>query len=377
MRVAIFLCFALLVGSVWADNGISSRPVRSSAVLQSQPRPATKPGLVTTRVGTIAVQQAAKPQPRQGPLSEQRGVGTTLQRPGSGFTENARSAETRKPVIPGRDLSPSGPAANARIDMVQPKTGAAIDSARETPVASDSPAAARLTARKQVDQTARLRMDASSLTEESFARPADLRVHRQTVTTIETAARALETRAPALPPSDLAVAQYQIDYATRQAAEVNRAAAAGKVISVEQVKAVQTAASPVQPMTSRIMSGQRPFPVRTVNVRVGRKDASDEVAGLQVYVLPGGILDDPSLFSESEIRSYLTRFSFTQLTSPAAQEVAVFDMRVWVGPRMNYDEMVQLIGQREVKKFRVINDPTVRDQLIELAFVAPDDLVEP
>src|SRR5262249_60964805 len=110
MRVAIFLCFALLVGSVWADNGISSRPVRSSAVLQSQPRPATKPVLVTTRVETIAVQPAAKPQPRQGPLSEQRVVGTPVQRPGFWFTGNEKNAETRKPVIPGRAPAPRGAA---------------------------------------------------------------------------------------------------------------------------------------------------------------------------------------------------------------------------------------------------------------------------
>ena len=374
MRVALFLCFAQLFGAAWAETGTSTRAVRPPAqVLQPQPRPETRSAIVP-KTETRAAQPDARLQPRTGAPSESQSIGDT-RRPG--LMEDARSADTVRRINPGQDSSPGQQPADTRIDAVAPKAGAGIDSAKQGVVTSDSPAAAKLAVREQVDQTARIRTDANRLTEKSFATPADLRTHRQAVSTIERAAKVLETKAAILPPTDLAIAKYHIDYATRQAAEVNRAATAGQVVSNEQVKAVQSAAGPVQPMASRIMSGQRPFPVRKVSVRVGRKGAGDEVTGLQVYVLPGGILDDPSLFSESEIRSYLTRFSFTQLTSPAAQEVAVFDMRVWVGPRMNYDEMVRLVGQRQVKKFRVINNPTVGDQLIELTFIAPDDLVEP
>lgn len=378
MRVALFLCLAQLFGAAWAQTGTVTRPARPPAqVLQPQPKPAKKPVIVSPKAETRAVQPDAKLQPKTKTeaLSEPQSIGDTLRRPG--LTEDLRSVDTPRRINPDQDVSPGQPPADARIDTVAPRAGAGIDPARQGLVTSDSPAAAKLAVREQVDQTARIRTDANRLTEKSFATPADLRTHRQAVSTIAGAAKVLETKAAVLPPADLAIAQYQIDFATRQAAEVNRAATAGKLVSNEQVKAVQSAAGPVQPMASRIMSGQRPFPVRKVSVRVGRKDAGDEVTGLQVYVLPGGILDDPSLFSESEIRSYLTRFSFTQLTSPAVQEVAVFDMRVWVGPRMNYDEMVRLVGERQVKKFRVINDPKVGDQLIELTFVAPDDLVEP
>ncbi len=373
MRVALFLCFAQLFGAAWAQTGTDAQRARPPAqVLQPQPRPATKPVMVTPKAETRATQPAAKRQPKTEALSEPRGVGDTIRRPG--VTEDLRSVDTSRRIDADRDPSPRQSPAAARVDLDEPRAGAGAD---RQAVTSDSPAAARLAVREQVDQTARIRTDATRLTEKSFATPADLRTHRQAVSTIEQAAKVLETKAAVLPPSDLAIAQYQIDYATRQAAGVNRAAKGGLVVSNAQVKAVQSAAGPVQPMASRIMSGQRPFPVRKVSVRVGQKEGGDEVAGLQVYVLPGGILDDPSLFNESEIRSYLTRFSFTQLTSPAAQEVAVFDMRVWVGPRMNYDEMVRLVGEREVKKFRVINDPTVSNQLIELTFIAPDDLVEP
>jgi hypothetical protein len=371
MRVALLLCFAQLFGAAWAQTGVDARRARQPAqVLQPQPRPATNPVMVTPKAETRATQPAAKRQPKTEALSEPRSVGDTIRRPG--VTEDLRSVDTSRRIDP--DLSARQSPVAARVDLDEPRAGAGADSQA---VKSDSPATARVAVREQVDQTARIRTDANRLTERSFATPADLRTHRQAVSNIEKAAKVLETKAAGLPPSDLAIAQYQIDYATRQAAGVNRAAKGGLVVSNAQVQAVQSAAGPVQPMASRIMSGQRPFPVRKVSVRVGQKEGGDEVAGLQVYVLPGGILDDPSLFNESEIRSYLTRFSFTQLTSPAAQEVAVFDMRVWVGPRMNYDEMVRLVGEREVKKFRVINDPTVSNQLIELTFIAPDDLVEP
>lgn len=376
MRVALFLCFVQLFGAAWAQTGTRARPARPPAqVLQPQPRPATKPAIVTPKAEMRAAQPDAKLQPKTEALSEPQSIGDTLRRPG--LVEDPRSVETLKRINPGQDLSPGQPPADARIDIVAPKAGAGIDPAKQGLVTSDSPAAAKLAVREQVDQTARIRTDANRLTEKSFATPADLRTYRQAVSTMEKAAIVLETKASDLPPYDRDLTHFQLLQATRQAERVNSTAAAGDVVSSAQVKVVQSAAAPVQPMISRIMSGQRPFPVRTVSVRVGRKGAGDDVTGLQVYVLPGGILDDPSLFSESEIRSYLTRFSFTQLTSPAAQEVAVFDMRVWVGPRMNYDEMVRLVGQRQVKKFRVINDPTVGDQLIELTFIAPDDLIEP
>ena len=377
MRAAVFLCVAQLFGAAWAQTDTVTRPARPPAqVLQPQARPITKPAIVP-KSETRAVQPDAKIGPKTGTLSEPQSSGDTFRRPG--LMEDSRSLDLPGRIIPRQrqDVSPRQPPADASTDIVAPKTGAAIDPDRKGLVTPDSPAAAKLAAREQVDQTARIRTDANRLTEKSFATPADLRNHRQAVSSIERAAKVLESKSAGLQPSDLAIAQYQIAYATRQADGVNRAATAGHVVSNERVRAVQSAAGYVQPMTSRIMSGQRPFPVRKVSVSVWRKGANDEVAGLQVYVLPGGILDDPSLFSESEIRSLLTRLSFTQLTSPAAQDVAVFDMRVWVGPRMNYDEMVHLVGQRQVKKFRVINDLTLGDQLIELKFVAPDDMVEP
>jgi hypothetical protein len=101
------------------------------------------------------------------------------------------------------------------------------------------------------------------------------------------------------------------------------------------------------------------------------------VKGLQVYVLPGAVIDEPTLYSASDIRKLLMHFSFTQLTSPAVQELAVFDTRVWVGPRMKHDEMIRLVGDGKLKAFRVINDPMVRSDALELTFVAPDDLVQP
>jgi hypothetical protein len=390
MRTALILCFTLLSGAAWAQPGMDSRSARKPVQVFQPARPVTKATTITPKVGTTVVQPDIRRPPTADIATESKNIRDTIRRPDLAQdtriadprvrfdpAQDGRIADPRVRVDPDADVLVRQPPVSAGNDFAEPRTGAGAEAVRQDPVAANSPAAAKLAVRQQVDQTARVRNDANRLTEKSFALPADLHAHRQAVSTIERAARTLETRAVALPPSDLAVAQYHIDYATRQAAGVNRAATGGQLVSNEQVRAVQNAATPVQSMTSRIMSGQRPFPARKVSVRVGSKDGREEIGGLQVYVLPGGVLDNPGLFSESEIRSYLTRFSFTQLTSPAEQEVAVFDMRLWIGPRMNFDPMIQLVADNQLKKFRVINDPTVADRIVQLTFTAPDDLIEP
>ncbi len=267
------------------------------------------------------------------------------------------------------------PAAKAASDI--PAAGDGAETVQERANRTGSAPTAAVSAREHVLVTRRLKNDASRLSEQSFAKPSDLHTHRKAVATLETAAKSLEDKARRLPPIDFAAAEFQIDHASRIAARVNSAATAGHIIGGAQVEAVQRAARTVEPIARRIAAGQRPLPVRWVSVRVGQKETSDEVKGLQVYVLPGAVLDEPTLYSASDIRKLLTHFSFTGLTSPAVQELAVFDTRVWVGPRMKYDEMVDLVGQGKLKKFRVIDKPTVGDAAIELTFVAPDDLVQP
>jgi hypothetical protein len=141
--------------------------------------------------------------------------------------------------------------------------------------------------------------------------------------------------------------------------------------------AVQFAAAPTQPMAARMMSGQTPLPLRRVKVSVLREGTSEDVKGLQVYVLPAGIMDEPQLFSDDEVLSYLTRFSFIDETSPAVQNVAVFDARVWVGAKLKYAEMARLVKQGQLKKYLPINDPNMIEPILELVFRAPADLVEP
>jgi hypothetical protein len=269
----------------------------------------------------------------------------------------------------------SSPAAKAATDTST--AGDSAETLQERANRTGSAPPATVSAREHVLVTRRIKNDASRLTEQSFAKPSDLQTHRKAVATLETAAKSLEDKARRLQPLDFAAAEFQIDHASRVAARVNSAATAGQVIGGAQVEAVQRAARTVEPIAKRIAAGQRPLPVRWVSVRVGQKETADEVKGLQVYVLPGAVLDEPALYSASDIRKLLTHFSFTGLTSPAVQELAVFDTRVWVGPRMKYDEMVELVGQGKLKKFRVIDKPTVGDAAIELTFVAPDDLVQP
>src|SRR5205823_11902257 len=118
-------------------------------------------------------------------------------------------------------------------------------------------------------------------------------------------------------------------------------------------------------------------PLRRVRVRVLKQDTDDDVRGLQVYVLPAGIVDRPNLFLTDEVLNYLTRFSFQDETSPSAQNVPVFDARIWIGPKFKFNEMTSAVKAKQLMKFQPINDPGLNSPAVELVFRAPTDIVSP
>jgi hypothetical protein len=371
-KAALFVCLIGAAAASWAQSTGSARATRDAArqsPMQS-PSPALQraPAAAPSPAVRVPARDAAI-QPDIGATTPRRPTGDAVVRPG--VTEEVRSVD-RPAITGGRETAVTAPfGATARPDSDSPAAVRPVDSA------AASAANARVAAREQVAVAGRLKSEANRLSEQSFARPADLRMHRDAVATLENAASTLARNAHRLEPADFTAAEYQIDHANRMAARVNSTATAGQVVGTAQAEAVRNASRNVQPIAIRIASGQPPLPVRHVSVRVARKDAADEVRGLQVYVLPGGILDEPALYSPAEIRKYLTHFSFSQLTSPAEEELRVFDTRLWVGPRMKYDEMVNLVSQGKVKNYRVIDNPAIGNTPIELTFVAPDDLVQP
>lgn len=381
-KQALFVCLIAAATASWAQPTGTARSTRDAArqsPIPSQPRAAQRvPAASPAPPPASAPSPAVRVTPRDAAIQPDIRATTRLPPQGDavvkpGVTEDVRRVD-RPAITPGPEMAVTAPvgATPRPPDSDSPAVAPAADSAAAAPAVRS-----REAAREQVAVAGRLKSEANRLTEQSFARPADLRMHREAVATLEKAANTLERNAHRLRPADFTAAEYQIDHVSRMAARVNSTATAGQVVGTAQAEAVRNASRNVQPIAARIANGQPPLPVRRVSVRVARKDAADEVRGLQVYVLPGGILDEPGLYSPAEIRKYLTHFSFAQLTSPAEEELRVFDTRLWVGPRMKYEEMVDLVGQGKIKKYRVIDNPTIGNTPIELTFVAPDDLVQP
>jgi hypothetical protein len=310
-------------------------------------------------------------------LHRDEGVGDLLRR--NGLNEDAKTVDMLKRMNPGHDFSSGTLRAGTKVDLFVPKPGdnrPAVDHDAGR-VTFSNPAVAKLAAVDRMKRADDVRNAAYALPPTAFANAKDLATHRQSVTHIETAARLFHTKADALAPPDFAVAKYQIDYATRLAAAVNeQAQRTGKIASAD-VRAASAAAASTQPMTIRLMSGQSPLPLRRVKVRVLKQDSDDDVRGLQVYLLPAGLIDRPDLFAFDEVLTYLTRFSFIDETSPSSQNIPVFDARVWVGPKLKFSEMAAAVKARQLTKFRPINDPDLGSPVVELVFRAPADVMAP
>jgi hypothetical protein len=280
---------------------------------------------------------------------------------------------------PGHDFSAGSLPAGTKVDLFVPKfdsDGPKLDAGTQR-VTFGNPMVAKLAIRDQVANVERVKTATYRLPANAFQSEKDLSTQREVVSSIGRAAKVFESKADALSPADFAVAKYQIDYASRRAATVNEKVQALGKVSSDDVMLAKLAAAPTQSMTLRLMSGQTPLPLRRVKVRVLKQDTAEDVRGLQVYVLPAGIVDAPELFPSDEVLTYLTRFSFQDETSPSTQNVAVFDARVWVGPKFKFTEMASLVKGGQIKKFLPINDPDMVSPTVELVFRTPGDIVQP
>lgn len=296
----------------------------------------------------------------------------------NGLAIDANTTSMIKRLNPNYDWSKETLPAGAKIDLFAPERLPGAAAAAGSGLTFDSPLVARLAAREQVQHAQTVRTNAAQLSAKSFSNQKDLQIHRQSVADISKAATSLEKVADNLSPRDFAVARYQLDYSTRLAARINEEALIRRgIVPTGQVAQLRTVASTTQSMESRMLKGEPPVPLRRVKVTVLKQETSENVPGLSVYALPSGYLDMPSLFSSEEIGTALKQFSFLEETSPANQEVPIIDVRIWVGPKFKWDEMVRLIQQKKLAKYQVI--PKIADLNLqaELLFRSPSDLVSP
>jgi hypothetical protein len=295
-----------------------------------------------------------------------------------GLAKNAKSRDMLKRLNPGHDFTQDTLLAGTRIELLAPKVGAnhvAVDFG-ETPVSLPSQLPGKLIVGQQLVATTTMRKLALELPVSAFENPVVYQRHKTMALEIDRAVQTLQGRAATMTATDLAVASYQIDYATRRANLVNRLAVKEGRVGVSDLATTEKALTRVQTMMPRMMSGQSPLPLRRVKVNVFRHDADVDVKGLQVYVLPAGIVNFPELFDEDEVRNYLTRFSFVDEASPAVQIVPLFGARVWVGPKFKFDDMVRLVRAGKLEHYQPIDDPDMASPVLQLVFRAPADLVE-
>ena len=295
----------------------------------------------------------------------------------NGLADDARTRAMLKRLNPDSDFSGGQVAAGTKLHVYAPKLDSETDRQRvgDHLVSFDAAMVGRWAVRDQAALVADLQTSTRRLDAGAFAGRDALLRHQKAVTDIARASKLLQERADTLSAEDFAVARYQIDYASRLATNLNQDVLASGKADEASADAVVKAADGTQPVVMRMMSGQAPLPRLRVKVNVVDAAAAP-VKGLQVYALPSGVMDRPELFSDTEVLSFLTTFSFVDETSPASQDVPLFDARLWVGPKMKFKEMTALVKAGRITLFQPLGN-AAPGTTPEMTFRAPTELVQP
>lgn len=233
---------------------------------------------------------------------------------------------------------------------------------------------ASYTAAVEVDRASRVKAAAMELPPSAYRRPADMGQHRELLARVDDTARLVEKRAAALPSRDLALSRYYLANASATAQSLN-AQARERPIGSEELQRLESATRPVQAMQARLARGDSAFERRKVTVTVHDKDGRHLREPLRVYVLPAGLVDNPS--QPGLIRELLSELTFERLTSPATGMVLGGDMRIWVGPDYQYDQMAQLVLQRRLTRYAPVHGHLAGEPDPNLLFPGPDSITVP
>lgn len=308
-------------------------------------------------------------------LDKSEHVGDLLGR--HGLADDAKTREMLRKLNPKYDFSRGFLAAGSKVDVFTIVPESDRQTSTTAKFTFDTPNLASYAFYTQAARASEIFNTAGRLPPGAFADPSLAKVHVQSANDIRRAAETLQTRADKLSRLDYAVAQYQVEYASRQAAALNAKGERG-MLPDDEVRAVAVSAKGATQMSERVAAGRPPSEWRTVRVNVYKGNSTDHVRPLQVYVLPSGALERPDLWNRSQLESFLVDFSFTNDASPVSQAVPTdFDPRVCVGPKNAASGMARLIAERKLNTCRKPPSVASGSTQVEVTFRAPDDVAKP
>ena len=207
----------------------------------------------------------------------------------------------------------------------------------------------------------------------AYVNPRVLTQHQQLVSKLNESAKLAIENQGQYNRFDRAMAKYLLIKANIEARELDRRPAGSPAIKDEDLQPLQESIQPLYAMQYNTMKREPPPPHWTVKVSVEeRLGSSTPIKGLRVYALPKEIFLFPEKFEPEIVEELLQDFSFQNLTSPSVEEVAVSDLRVWVGPEYSYKLMQRLIEKKELVQFKPLKSNTGTAQPIEMTFFEAD-----
>ncbi len=217
---------------------------------------------------------------------------------------------------------------------------------------------------------------AKNLPAKGFDDPSLAEVHLRATDNLRFAAESLEARSDKLTRLEFAVAQFQIEDASKQLADINTVALGG-VASREQVISASASALAAKSTADRIQTGARILDMMEVEVNVFSGDSDAHVTPLQVYVIPSGPLNEPSNWTSEQLEGFFSDFSFANDASPVSQAIPRnFDPRVCIGPKNSIKGMAKLVSEGKLSVCRK-PAPAIGGTKTVLTFRAPQDIAKP
>jgi len=235
--------------------------------------------------------------------------------------------------------------------------------------------ASRLSVREQVSESARIKAGARLLKISNFASPQDAVLHQKLTDSIDNTAKLVDRQAPAMSARDLALSRYYLQQANARANALTNVGS-GVQIASAQITLLQGSTQPLQAMSFRMETGQAPFQNRQVQVDVAPGTGSPQFAAFRVYVLPVGVINDPSSYPPDLIRDLLQQLTFEDLTTPSSSPVPLGEMAIWIGPDHQYDAMATMVVQKRAIAYKLMH-ANFNPNTLALKFNAPGEVVNP
>jgi hypothetical protein len=160
----------------------------------------------------------------------------------------------------------------------------------------DMAQAARYTAAVEVDRTSLIQAKALQLPPSAYRRPVDIDQHRNLLASVDSTARLVAQRAPALPSRELALSRYYLRNANGVAQQINTQAATRPIGDAELQK-LADASRPVQAMQARMVNGEKPLEFRQVTVKVRGGDGKTCASPCASTCCPRGWWTSPTIRS--------------------------------------------------------------------------------